>query len=76
MLTWAIAWVIVSGAATWPLLLAGILGDIVLTASIGANLKRPPVANTYNLNADDSFTDEEREKVNQWAASCWRGGEK
>jgi len=36
MLTWAIAWVIVSGAATWPLLLAGILGDIVLTAIVAA----------------------------------------
>ena len=44
MLTWAIAWVIVSGAATWPLLLAGILGDIVLAlvamAAVSAGRKK------------------------------------
>ena len=44
MLTWAIAWVIVSGAATWPLLLAGIMGDIVLAlvamAAVSAGRKK------------------------------------
>ena len=43
MLTWAIAWVIVSGAGEWPLLLAGILGDIVLAlvamAAVSAALR-------------------------------------
>ena len=43
MLTWAIAWVIVSGAAGWPLLFAGILGDIVLAlvamAAVSAALR-------------------------------------
>ena len=43
MLTWAIAWVIVSGAGGWPLLLAGIVGDIVLaliaTAAVSAGKK-------------------------------------
>jgi len=68
MLTWAIAWVIVSGAATWPLLLAGILGDIVLVVSIGSALKRPPVANTYNLTyAEGNVSDEMQEKVRQLA---------
>lgn len=36
MLTWAIAWVIVSGAGGWPLLFAGILGDIVLVMIVMA----------------------------------------
>ena len=44
MLTWAIAWVIVSGAGGWPLLFAGILGDIVLaliaTAVVSAGRKK------------------------------------
>jgi len=43
MLTWAIAWVIVSGAAGWPLLFAGIVGDIALalvaTAAVTAGRK-------------------------------------
>ena len=38
MLTWAIAWVIVSGAGGWPLLLAGILGDIVLAGLMMATV--------------------------------------
>ena len=38
MLTWAIAWVIVSGTGGWPLLLAGILGDIVLTVIVMATV--------------------------------------
>lgn len=40
MLTWAIAWVIVSGAGGWPLLFAGILGDIALTAMVAGMVQR------------------------------------
>ena len=68
MLTWAIAWVIVSGAGGWPLLLAGIMGDIVLVASVGSTLKRPPVTNTYNLTyAEGNVSDEMQENVRQLA---------
>lgn len=43
MLTWAIAWVIVSGAGGWPLLFAGIVSDITLaliaTAAVSAVIR-------------------------------------
>lgn len=68
MLTWAIAWIIVSGAGGWPLLLAGILGDIVLVATAATALKHPPVSNTYNLTyAEGNVSDEMQEKVRQLA---------